>query len=57
VPEFRERFLTVILEKSDEPIEEWRNTEGFTLEVNQDESEFSSPAVSRMFDWKNYCYD
>lgn len=32
VPEFREKFLRFILEKSDYMIEEWRNTEGFMLE-------------------------
>ncbi len=32
VPEFREKFLEIILTKSDYIIEEWRNTEGFTLE-------------------------
>lgn len=41
VPEFRERFLSIILEKSDGIIEEWRNTEGFTLEREIDENEFS----------------
>ncbi len=29
VPEFREKFLDIILEKSDGHIDEWRNTEGF----------------------------
>jgi hypothetical protein len=32
VPEFREKFLEIILEKSNNSIEEWRNTEGFNLE-------------------------
>lgn len=32
VPEFREKFLGIILEKSNETIEEWRNTEGFILD-------------------------
>ena len=32
VPEFREKFLDIILEKSNVTIEEWRNTEGFTLD-------------------------
>lgn len=58
VPEFRERFLSIILEKSDGIIEEWRNTEGFTLEKSaHEENEFSSPAIMRMFDWKTFCYD
>lgn len=60
VPEFRERFLNIILEKSDGLIEEWRNTEGFTLEKHSkdnDVHEFSSPAIMRMFDWKTFCYD
>jgi hypothetical protein len=57
VPEFRERFLNIILEKSDGLIEEWRNTEGFILEKNQDENEFSSPAIMRMFDWKSFMYE
>ena len=57
VPEFREKFLSIILEKSDGIIEEWRNTEGFTLEKELDENEFSSPAIMRMFDWKTFCYD
>ena len=57
VPQFRERFLNIILEKSDGLIEEWRNTEGFILERHQDESEFTSTAIMRMFDWKTYFYD
>jgi len=57
VPEFRERFLNIILEKSDGIIEEWRNTEGFTLERNQEDNDFVSPAIMRMFDWKMFCYD
>ena len=32
VPEFREKFLGIILEKSNGTIEEWRNTEGFLLD-------------------------
>lgn len=32
VPEFREKFLGIILEKSNGIIEEWRNTEGFLLD-------------------------
>jgi hypothetical protein len=35
VPEFREKFLEIILEKSNNPIEEWRNTEGFILESSK----------------------
>jgi hypothetical protein len=58
VPEFRDRFLDIILAKSDGIIEEWRNTEGFTLEKNDKNlNEFTSPAINRMFDWKSYCYD
>lgn len=58
VPEFRERFLNIILEKSDGVIEEWRNTEGFTLERHDnDMNGFTSPAIMRMFDWKTFCYD
>lgn len=59
VPEFRERFLNIILEKSDGVIEEWRNTEGFTLERNQMEEghEFATVAIMRMFDWKTFCFD
>lgn len=33
VPEFRERFLNIILEKSDGNIEEWRNTD-YSLDRN-----------------------
>jgi hypothetical protein len=58
VPEFRERFLSIILAKSDGIIEEWRNTEGFTLEKDgHDDNEFATPAIMRMFDWKTFCYD
>ncbi|CDW81936.1 duf1765 domain containing protein [Stylonychia lemnae] len=58
VPEFRERFLSIILAKSDGVIEEWRNTEGFTLEKDSnDENEFANAAIMRMFDWKTFCYD
>ena len=57
VPEFRERFLNIILEKSDPIVEEWRNTEGFLLERHCDDGEFTSPAIMRMFDWKSNCYD
>ncbi len=32
VPDFRDRFLSIILEKSDGDIDEWRNTEGFALD-------------------------
>ena len=38
VPEFREKFLGIILEKSNNEIEEWRDTEGMDLEeVDLDE--------------------
>jgi hypothetical protein len=58
VPEFREKFLGVLLEKSNGIIEEWRNTEGMSLEKeNEKEEEFKHPAISRMFDWKTFCYD
>ena len=57
VPEFRERFLSIILEKSDGQVEEWRNTEGFLLEKVEQENEFTSPAIMRMFDWKSFFYD
>lgn len=58
VPEFRERFLNIILEKSDGTIDEWRNTEGFTLEkTSNEDKEFSTVAIMRMFDWKTFCYD
>ena len=60
VPEFREKFLGIILEKSDGVIEEWRNTEGFVLERlghnTEDIAGFSSPAIMKMFDWASYCY-
>lgn len=59
VPEFREKFLSIILEKSDGVIEEWRNTEGFVLERNhntEDIGAFASPAIMKMFDWGSYCY-
>ena len=36
VPEFREKFLGIILEKSSAPVEEWRNTEGMHLEHEDD---------------------
>lgn len=36
VPEFREKFLGIILEKSNNSIEEWRNTEGMHLDVEDD---------------------
>lgn len=57
VPEFRERFLSIILEKSDGVIEEWRNTEGFTLDYNNDDAKYATPAIMRMFDWNTFCYD
>ena len=57
VPEFREKLLSIILEKSDAIIDEWRNTEGFTLEKDHEENQYSTPAIMRMFDWKTFCYD
>lgn len=36
VPEFREKFLGIILEKSNNVIDEWRNTEGMHLEEDND---------------------
>ncbi len=60
VPEFREKFLTIILEKSDSAIEEWRNTEGFLLDRNHHNEDlgggYASPAIIKMFDWGSYCY-
>lgn len=56
VPEFREKFLSIILEKSNNRIEEWRNTEGMHLEQDK-EDEFHNPSIQRMFDWKTFCYD
>lgn len=56
VPAFREKFLSIILEKSDGIIEEWRNTD-FSLDRNQEDLEFTSPAIMRMFDWRTFCYD
>jgi Protein of unknown function (DUF1765) len=38
VAEFREKLLSIILEKSDGIIDEWRNTEGFVLERDQEEA-------------------
>lgn len=56
VPEFREKLLGMILEKSNNQIDEWRNTEG--ININEDkEDEFTNAAIMRMFDWKTYCYD
>ena len=57
VPEFREKFLSIILEKSNGIIEEWRNTEGMSLEDDDKDDEFHNPSIQRMFDWKTYCYD
>jgi hypothetical protein len=56
VPEFKERLLSIILEKSDGVVEEWRNTEGYTLEFT-DAHEFHNTAMKRMFDWKQFFYD
>ena len=56
VPEFREKLLGMILEKSNVPIEEWRNTEGINLDEEK-EDDFSNAAIMRMFDWKTFCYD
>lgn len=59
VPEFREKFLNIILEKSDGNIEEWRNTEGFILDknhLNEELGGYASPAIMKMFDWGTYCY-
>jgi hypothetical protein len=59
VPEFREKFLGIILEKSNGIIEEWRNTEGMSLEDDeQDEDDYKhNKAINRMFDWKAFLYD
>lgn len=57
VPQFREKFLNIILEKSDGMIEEWRNTEGHNLERDEEQlGGYASPAIMRMFDWQSYCY-
>jgi hypothetical protein len=59
VPEFREKFLDIILEKSNSHIDEWRNTEGMYLDNNNNnkDDEYHNPSIMRMFDWKSYCYD
>lgn len=57
VPEFREKFLSVLFEKGDSTIEEWRNTEGIDLDNINEKDGYHNPAIMRMFDWKNYCYD
>lgn len=36
VPEFRQKFLNIILEKSNDKIDEWRNTEGISLDMEDD---------------------
>ena len=61
VPEFREKFLSIILEKCNGLIEEWRNTEGWGIidqgqDINAANHGFASPAIMRMFDWGSYCY-
>ena len=59
VPEFREKFLNIILEKSDGVIEDWRNTEGFVLDKNhntEDVGFYATPSIMKMFDWGTYCY-
>lgn len=57
VPEFREKFLNIIMEKSDAEIEEWRNTEGFNFEREEHAgTTYASPAIMKMFDWGSYCY-
>lgn len=38
VPEFREKFLGIILEKSNNEVEEWRNSEGMHLDSDEEES-------------------
>lgn len=58
VPEFREKFLGMILEKSDDEITEWRNTEGFSLKDDKEDDFYNkNTAIMRMFDWKTFCYD
>ena len=37
------------------PIEEWRNTDGWSLEENVDDMYAENPIVN-MFDWKTYCF-
>lgn len=52
VPEFRKKFLTIIMEKGDMDIEEWRNTEGMPLKDRDKDDEFHhNPVIVRMFDW------
>ncbi len=60
--EFREKFLSIILEKSNRNVEEWRATEGWPLEYEEDEDQYNEEswqyqAITHMFDWKTYCYD
>jgi len=58
VPEFREKFLTIIMEKGDMEIPEWRSTEGWTLDMrNIQQEDWSNPAIAHMFDWNQYCYE
>lgn len=56
IPQFREKFLSIILEKSNYVIEEWRNTDGSTLEDETEDHE-GNPSVNRIFDWKTFLYD
>jgi len=55
IPQFREKFLSVILEKGNIVIDEWRNTDGVSLE-DGDVSD-NNPSVMRLFDWKSFFYD
>lgn len=56
IPEFRDKFLGIILEKSKGKIEEWRNTEGMSLDDDGEDEEYD-PLMSRIFDWKTFFYD
>jgi hypothetical protein len=57
VAEFREKFLSLLFEKGDSTIDEWRNTEGIDLKDINKRDGYHNPEIMRMFDWKNYCYD
>jgi len=59
IPQFRRKFLDIILEKGNMVIEEWRATDGITLEVTpeEDDANENNPTISRMFDWKTFFYD
>ncbi len=52
IPKFRKVFNDCILQKSCEPILEWKNS-NFNLEIQQEDWESS---VSQFFDWETYFY-